>query len=153
MPLPAHGASPISANLSTCRKTSLLYSDIGQSQVEADNRTAIHLFVLSVPAVHLDDFGFVSVEIGVRSRATECLRPISGESLDMLWVEAMAERMHHDVVGHHPLMPGISKTAQSFVSTRCLEESLHLPMMTIPSCLCKTLSPAGSRGLRFPMGR
>ena len=41
----------------------------------------------------------------------------------MLGVEAMAERMSHDVVGHHPLMPGMSKTAQAIVATRCLEDS------------------------------
>jgi hypothetical protein len=50
-------------------------------------------------------------------------------------------------------MPGMSKTAQAIVATRCLEDSLHVPMMTIPSCLCKTLTLASSRGLRHPMGR
>jgi hypothetical protein len=122
------------------------WSDIGQSQVEAGNRTAIHFIVLPVPAVDLDDGGFVTIGIGIRGRATECLGPISGESLDMLGVEAMAERMGHNVVGHHPLMPGASKTTQAVVATRCLEDSLHIPMMTILSCLCKTLTPAGSRG-------
>lgn len=57
----------------------------------------------------------------------------------------MAERMGHDVVGYHPIMPGVSKTAQSFVATRCVEDSLHSPMMTILWCLCKTLTQAGSR--------
>src|SRR5262245_53305110 len=52
--------------------------------------------------------------------------PVSGESLDMPGVEAVAERMGHDVVGHHPLMPGVSKTAQAFIATRCLEDSLHV---------------------------
>jgi hypothetical protein len=55
----------------------------------------------------------------------------------MLWVEAMAERMGYDVVGHHPLMPGVSKTTQAFVATRCLEDRLHVSMMTILWCLCK----------------
>jgi hypothetical protein len=71
----------------------------------------------------------------------------------MLGVEAMAERMGHDVVCHHPIMPGVSKTAQPFVATRCLEDSLHAPMMTILSWLCKTLTPAGSLGPRHPIGR
>jgi len=39
----------------------------------------------------------------------------------------MAERMSHDIVGHHPIMLGASKTAQAFVATRCLEDSLHVP--------------------------
>src|SRR5262249_42722497 len=56
------------------------------------------------------------------------------------------KRMRHDVVGHYPIMPGVSKTAQAFVATRCLENSLHGPMMTILSWLCKTLTPARSQG-------
>jgi hypothetical protein len=44
----------------------------------------------------------------------------------MLRVEAMAERMGHDVVGHHPLMSGVSKPAQAFIGTRCLEDRLHV---------------------------
>jgi hypothetical protein len=39
----------------------------------------------------------------------------------MLGVEAMAKRMRHDVVGHYPLMPSVSKTAQALVATRCFE--------------------------------
>jgi hypothetical protein len=109
--------------------------------------------VLPVPAVHLDDGGFVTIGIGVRSRATECLGPISGESLDMLGVEAMAERMGHDVVGHHPIVPRVSKMTQAFVATRCLEDSLHEPMMTILSWLCKTPDAGGFTGPRHPMGR
>ena len=84
--------------------------------------------------------------IGISSRATECLSPISGESLDMLGVKAMAERMGHDLVRHHPLMPGGSKPAQPFLATCCLEHSLHVAIMTILSCLCKTITLAGSRG-------
>src|SRR5947209_17971572 len=95
--------------------------------------------------MYLDDRGFVTIGIGIRTRATECLGPISGESLDMLRVEAMTERMGHDVVGHHPLMPGVSKTAQAVVATRRLEDSLHVAMMTILSYPCKTLTPTGSR--------
>ena len=120
-------------------------SDIGQSHVEADNRTAIHFIVLTVPAVNLDDGGFVTIGIGICGRATECLGPISGESLDVLGVEAMAERMGHDVVGHYAIMPGVSKTAKAFVATRCLKDGLHVPMMTILSRLCKILTPAASR--------
>jgi hypothetical protein len=40
-------------------------------------------------------------------------------------------------------MPGVSKTAQAVVATRCFEDSLHVPMMTILSCIHKTLTPAG----------
>jgi hypothetical protein len=61
----------------------------------------------------------------------------------MLGVEAMAERMGHDVVGHHPTMPGAGEAAQAFVATRCLKDSLHEPIMTILWCVGKTFSSAG----------
>jgi hypothetical protein len=100
-------------------------SDIGQSEVEASNRTAIHFIVFTVPTVYLDDGGFIAMGIGVRSRSAECLGPISGESLNMLWVEAMAERVGHDLVRHYPLVPSGSKTSQTIATTRCLIDRLH----------------------------
>jgi hypothetical protein len=57
----------------------------------------------------------------------------------------LAERMGHDVVGHHPLMPRVSKTAQAVGDTRSLQDSLHVRMMTILSCICKTLTRSGPR--------
>src|SRR5215471_7773435 len=96
--------------------------------------------MLSLPAVHPDDGGLVTIGIGIRGRATERLRPVSGESLDMLGVEAVAERMGDHVVGHHPTMPGVGKTAQAVVATRRLEDSLHASMMTILPCLCETMA-------------
>ena len=68
----------------------------------------IHFIVFPIPTVHLDDTGFVTIAIGIRSRSAKCFSPISGESLDMLWVKAMTERMGHDLVSHHPLMPGVT---------------------------------------------
>jgi hypothetical protein len=58
----------------------------------------------------------------------------------MLGVEAVAERMGDHVVGHHPTMPGVGKTAQAVVATRRLEDSLHASMMTILPSLCKTMA-------------
>src|SRR6202162_4729315 len=77
--------------------------------VEARSRAAIHFVVLSVAAVHLDHGGLVTIKVGIRAGATECLGPVSGESLDMLGVEAVAEGMADYVVGHHPTMPGVGK--------------------------------------------
>jgi hypothetical protein len=116
--------------------------------IEAGNRTSIHFIVLPVPAVHLDDRGLVTIGIGIRRRATECLGPVSGEPLDMLGVEAVAERMSDHVVGHHPTMPGVGKTAQAIIATRSLEDCSHAFMMTILSCLCKTMARASSAGPR-----
>jgi len=96
--------------------------------------------VLSVAAVHLDNGGLVTIGIGIRAGATECLGPVSAESLDMLGVEAVAEGMADHVVGHHPTMPGFGKTAQAVVATRRLENSLHASMMTIVPSLCKMMA-------------
>ena len=102
-------------------------SYIGQSQIEAGNRTLVHILVLSIPAVHLDDVGFVTIAIGIRGWTTQRLSPIRGESLDMLRMKAMAECMGDDLIGHDPLMPRLRKTAQPFNATRSLEHSLHAP--------------------------
>src|SRR5216684_5465909 len=108
--------------------------------VEAGNRAAIHFVVLSVAAVHLDHGGLVTIGVGIHAGATECLGPVSGESLDMLGVEAVAEGMADHVVGHHSTMPGIGKAAQAVVATRRFEDSLHASMMTIVPSLCKMMA-------------
>src|SRR5262245_47163319 len=108
--------------------------------------------MLSVAAVHLDDCGLVTIGFGIRGRATECLSPVRGESLDMLRMEAVAECMGDHVVSHHPMMPGLGKTAQAVVAARRLEESLHASIMTVPPCLCKTMALARSVGPRHPSG-
>ena len=100
-------------------------SDVGKSQVETGNRTAIHFVVLSVATVHLDDSGLVTKGIGVRRGATQGLSPIGGKPFHMLGMEAVAESVSDYLVGHHPMMPGGGKPAQAIVATRCLEDSLH----------------------------
>ena len=85
-------------------------SDIGQSLIKAGDCAAIHLNVFSIPAVHFDDDGLVTVEIRICGRATEGLSPVSGESLDMLGVETMAKGVGDNLVGHYSMMPGVCKT-------------------------------------------
>jgi len=114
------------------------HSDICKSLVKACNRTAIHFAVLSIAAVHLDDGGLVTIGVGVYAGTTEGLGPVSGESLDMLGVEAVAERMTDHVVGQHPTMPGVGKAAQAVMATRRVENSFHASIMTIVSRHCKT---------------
>jgi hypothetical protein len=126
------------------QRTVVSYSDICKSLVEAGNGSAIHFVVLPIAAVHLDDGGLVTIGVGIRAGASECLGPVSGESLDMLWVEPVAERMADHVVGHHPTMPGAGKAAQAVASTRRLEHSLHVSIMTIVPCLCKAVAVASS---------
>jgi hypothetical protein len=129
------------------QRTVLGYSDIDQSLVETGNGTAIHFVVLAVAAVHLDDGGLVTIGIGIRAGATKCLGPVSGESLDMLGVEAVAEGMSDYVIGHHPTMPSVGKAAQAIFATRCLKDCLHASMMTIVPCQGNTLGPALSRSV------
>lgn len=58
----------------------------------------------------------------------------------MLGMEAVAERMADYLVSHHPAMPRACKTSQSFVTARCLENSLHGYMMTMVPGLGKTMA-------------
>jgi hypothetical protein len=47
-------------------------------------------------------------------------------------------------------MPGFGKTLQAVVPTRGLEDSSHAFMMTILTCLCKTITTASSAGRAIP---
>lgn len=82
-------------------------SDIGKSLVEAKNCTAIHFLVLPIAAMHPDDTGLVAIQLGVRARTAERLSPVSGKSLHVLRMEAVAERMADDLIGHHSIVPGL----------------------------------------------
>ncbi len=76
--------------------------------------------------------------------AAERLSPVGSESLDMLGVEAVAERMADNLVGHYATMPSCGETLQAIVATRCLEDSLHAFTMTIVWSLCKIASTGGN---------
>src|ERR1700722_17127592 len=102
--------------------------------------------MLSVPAVHLNDNGLATIEIGIHGRTAECLSPVSGESLDMLWVKTVAERMGDHLVRHHPTVPGVGKSSQAVDATHRVEESLHASMMTILPRQYKVIQ---SRGRAF----
>src|SRR5258708_22382887 len=108
--------------------------------VEAGNRAAIHFVVLSVAAVHLDHGGLVTIGIGIRAGATECLGPVCSESLDMLGVQAVAEGIADQFVRHHPTMPGLGKAAHAVVATRRFEHSLHASMMNIVPSLSNIIT-------------
>src|SRR5262249_42141115 len=136
-------------------------SDVSQSLIEASDGAAIHLVVHPVAAVDPHDGGLVAIGRGIHAGSTECLGPIRGETLDMLGMETVAERMADYFVGHHPTMPGSGKTAQAVDAARCLEDSAHASMMTsvprpgkttaaavrlhLRSCLRATRSSFGGR--------
>ena len=56
-----------------------------------------------------DDGGLVAIGLGIHAGSTECLGPIRGETLDILGMETVAERMADYFVGHRPTMPGSGK--------------------------------------------
>ena len=105
-------------------------SGVSQSLVEAGDGAAIHLVVNPVAAVDSDDGGLVTIGLRIHARSTECLGPIRGETLDMLGMETVAERVADYFVGHNPTMPGSSETTQAVDAARCLEDTAHASMMT-----------------------
>jgi hypothetical protein len=115
-------------------------SDIDQGLIETGNGTAIHFFVLAVTAVHLDDGGLVTIRAGIRAGATECLGPVSRESLDMLGVKAVAERMADHLVGQHTTMPSVGKAAQTVHSASRLKDCLHASIVTMLPSPGKTMA-------------
>ena len=121
-------------------------SDFSHSLVEASDSAAIHLVVHSVTAVDPDDGGLVAIGLGIHAGSTECLGPIRGETLDMLGMETVAERMADYFVGHHPTMPGSGQAAQAVDAARCLEDGAHAPMMTSVPRPGKTTAAASATG-------
>ena len=79
--------------------------DIRQGLVEADDCAAVHLMVLAVATVHPHDRGLLAKGVGVCGRPAECLGPIGGQSLAVLGVESVAERVADHLVGHHSGVP------------------------------------------------
>jgi hypothetical protein len=114
----------------------VFYPDICESLVKAGNRAEIHFVVFSVATVDPDDFRLVAIGDGIHTGATERFGPVSCESLDMVGLEAVAERMAYYLVGHHPAMPGTGKSTQSVASACRLEDTLHASIMTIIPSLC-----------------
>jgi hypothetical protein len=102
-----------------------------------------------VAAVNPDDGGLVAIGLGIHAGSTECLGPIRGETLDMLGMETVAERMADYFVAHHPPMPGSGKKAQAVDAARCLEDSAHASMMKSVPPPGKTTAGASSAGLRL----
>jgi len=84
-------------------------SDVSHGLIEAGNRSAVHLLVPSVAAVHAHDRRLVAKGGGVGGRAAECLGLICSKSLAVSGVETMAERVADYRVIHNPAMPRIGQ--------------------------------------------
>lgn len=85
-------------------------TDVCDGLVETGDCSTVHLVMRAVAAVHADYRGLVPEGVGVTVRASERLRPVSGEALAVIGMEAMAEGVADHFVGHHPVMPRIRKT-------------------------------------------
>lgn len=82
--------------------------------VEAEDGPAVHLLVRSVATVDPHDRGLVPEMRGVVGRSAECLDPIRGEAFGVLRVIAVAEGVVHDLVRHHPGVPGMGQPQDPF---------------------------------------
>ena len=81
--------------------------------------------MLSVSAVHFNDAGFVAIHIGIFAGAAERFRPVHGESLSMIWMKAVTERMTHHFVAQYAVMPRMRKAAHAVDSVRRFQDTLH----------------------------
>ena len=104
-----------------------------QGLVETGDRPLVHLLVRAVAAVDLHDKRLGSVRIGVRGRATEGLGPVRGESLLVLRMEAVAERVADHLVGHRPGVPRLGQAKQTIIAPGGLIYALHVPRMAGPA--------------------
>jgi hypothetical protein len=100
-------------------------ADIGKGLVEASDCSAIHLVVLAVSAVHPNDCGLVAVGSRIGRRAAERLGPVRRETLDVMGVEAVAERMGDYVISQHSIMPSNGETPEPNLATCRLKDRSH----------------------------
>ena len=84
--------------------------DVIHGAVEALNRPAVHLIVRAVAAVHANHGGLVAMLFAVGQRTAPGLAPVRRESLGVLWVEAMTERVRDNFIFHDPFMPRTGET-------------------------------------------
>src|SRR4249920_3996293 len=93
-----------------------------------------------VAAVHAHDGALVPELRRVTGRSAQRLDPVGGQALRVLGVEAVAERLADDLVGHHPLVPGPGQAEQPLVAARGDVHAVH------PITLRRT--PPAARSLR-----
>ncbi len=97
-------------------------ADIRERFVEAGDGAAVHLRVDAVATVHADDRRLGAVVLG---RAAEGHRPVRGEAVRVVRVEAAVERVGDHRIGEHAHVPGVGERAEAVAATRRLEDRLH----------------------------
>ena len=84
--------------------------DVIHGAVEAFDRSMVHLLVKAVAAVHANHGGLVAVLFAVGQWTAPGLAPVRRESLCVLWVEAMTERVRDNFIFHDPFVPRTGET-------------------------------------------
>ena len=59
-------------------------ADVDERLIETRDRSTVHLLVRTVAAVDPHNRGLVTVRLGIRRRATECLAPVPSEPLGVV---------------------------------------------------------------------
>jgi hypothetical protein len=95
--------------------------------VKAGDRPAVHLLVRAVAAVDPHDRCLVSIVIGVGGWPAKSLSPVGSESLVVLGMESMAERVTDYLVRHHSGMPRLGQAKQTLAAASGLIHALHVP--------------------------
>jgi hypothetical protein len=118
-----------------------------QRLVEARDREAIHVHVRRVAALHPDDGGFVPIGLRVRRRTPEGLGPVAGESLGVLRMNAMAERMTDDRIAHDASVPGRREATQPVSPTFSGHRGRSLSVG-----VCRVVGQSGLGNVRIATG-
>src|SRR6185369_3198994 len=100
-------------------------SHILQGLVETGNCSLVHLFMQPVAAVDPHDGRLVTVLVRIHCWPTECLRPVRGQTLGMLRMESVAERMANYFVLQHTRVPGVSQLQYSVMTAYGFVNRLH----------------------------
>jgi hypothetical protein len=98
--------------------------------VEAGDRALVHLFVRAVAAVDAHDRRLGAVALGVGAWSAESLGPVGGQALAVAGVEAVAEGVADDLVGHHPGVPRLGQAEPALVASGGVVHALHGRIIT-----------------------
>ena len=96
-----------------------------QRLIEAGDRPPVHVLVLTVPAVDPHDGALVTERGRVGRRSAERLGPVGGQATGVVGLEAVVERVTHDRVRQHPLVPGGREAQQPGVAPGRVVQAAH----------------------------
>jgi hypothetical protein len=92
-------------DIATLSQSWRIQPNVLQSLIETSDSPAIHILVCTVATVDPHHRRFISVGLGVGGWPAEGLSPVRGESLRVLGMESVAERVTDYFVGHHAGVP------------------------------------------------